>query len=105
MQETKVSKNPQTESASSKIEFSLLQPISLDSEDSRLKESLFKKRLIIMGSIMTATAIIAITPQDFFIIVRLALTVLKVSLTEAPTKGTKLLIANLVVFKEIESAL
>jgi len=54
---------------------------------------------------MTATAIIAITPQDFFIIVRLALTVLKVSLTEAPTKGTKLLIANLVVFKEIESAL
>ncbi len=105
VQETNVNKKPQTESASSKTVLSLLQLSSLDKEESRLNDSLFKNKLIIIGNIITATAIIAIIPQDFFINERLALTVLSASLTEAPTNGTKLLIANLAVFKEMESAL
>ena len=70
-----------------------------------LNESLFKKRLIIIGSIKTAKEIIPIIPEVFLIKSRLELTVLKVSFTEEPTNGTKLLIANRAVLIETESAL
>ena len=47
-----------------------------------------------IGSIISAIAIIAITPHEFFINDRDEDTVLNASLTDAPTNGTKLLIAN-----------
>ena len=105
MQATIVNKKPQHESASSKIALSLSALTSCAIEERMLKESLFKNRLIIIGSIITAIAIIAIIPEDFLIKERLEETVRIASLTEEPTKGTKLLIANLTVFCERESAL
>ena len=105
VQETIVNKNPQIESASSRIALSLLTLIIFATDDKILKESLFKKRFIIIGSIRTAKEIIPIIPEDFFIRSRLEFTVLKASFTDAPTRGTKLLIANLAVLIETESAL
>ena len=66
---------------------------------------MFKNRLITIGSINTATEIIAIIPHEFFINERLAVTVLSDSLTEEPTSGTKLLIAKRAVFIDKESTL
>ena len=100
-----VKRKPQQESASSKIALSLSALTSCAIEVSILKESLFKNKLIIIGSIITAMAIIAIIPQDFLIKERLEETVRIASFTEEPTKGTKLLIANLTVFCDRESAL
>lgn len=104
-QQTRASKNPQIESASSSTPLSLLQPISLAREANKLNESLFKNKLIIIGSIKIAIEIIAITPQEFFIKERLDVTVLNASFIDEPTMGTKLLIANLAVFIERLSAL
>ena len=50
-------------------------------------------------------AINAITPQEFLINDKLAVTARKLSFMLEPTRGTKLLMANLVVFNEILSAL
>lgn len=105
VQETIVKRNPHTESASSKMLLSLLTFISFAREDSILNESLFKNRLIIIGSIKTAKEIMPMMPEDFFIRSRLELTVLKASLTDEPTSGTKLLMANLAVLIDNESAL
>ena len=105
MHATIVKRNPQIESASSKMELSLPTFISFAREDKILKDSLFKNRLIIIGSIKTAIEIIPIIPEDFFIKSRLELTVLSASLTDEPTNGTKLLIANRAVLIETESAL
>lgn len=58
-----------------------------------------------MGSIRTAIDIIPIIPQELLIKERLAVTVRRDSFIDEPTKGTKLLIANLAVFTEIESTL
>ena len=57
-----------------------------------------------IGSIISAIAIIAITPHEFFINDRDEDTVLNASLTDAPTNGTKLLIANRAVFNVRVSA-
>ena len=53
---------------------------------------------------MSAIQIIATIPHEFFIIEREEETVRKASLIEAPTMGTKLLIANRAVLMERESA-
>ena len=50
-------------------------------------------------------AIIAITPQEFFMKERLEVTVLNASFTLEPTIGIKLLMANLAVLIEMLSAL
>jgi len=94
VQHTSVNKNPQIESASSKIAPSLFPPIDFDIEDRMEKESLFKNKFIIIGSINTTMAMIATIPQELLIKERLDVTVLKASFTEEPTRGTKLLIAK-----------
>ena len=66
---------------------------------------MFKNRLIIIGSIKTTIEIIATTPQEFLINAKLEVTVLKASLTEEPTRGTKLLIAKRAVLIDKLSAL
>lgn len=104
-QATRVKINVQIESASSNSVASLLLLIALDMVDSIEKESLFKKRFNIIGSINTTIAIMAIIPQEFLISDRLEETVLSASLTDEPTKGTKLLMAKRAVFKERVSTL
>ena len=105
VQATIVKRNPQIESASSRMALSLFTFIIFAREDNMLKESLFKKRLIIIGNIKIAIEIIPIIPDDFFIKSKLEFTVRKASLTEAPTNGTKLLIAKRAVLIDKESAL
>lgn len=102
-QTTNVNKKVQIEFASSSIASSPLDPISFDIELSKPRDSLFNKRLIIIGITIIIITIIAITPQEFLIILRLLVTVLNASLIDAPTIGTKLLIANLAVFIDKES--
>ena len=102
-QTTNVSKKVQIEFASSSIASSPFDPISFDIELNKPKDSLFSKRLIIIGIMIIIITIIAITPQEFLIILRLLVTVLNASLIDAPTIGTKLLIANLAVFIDKES--
>ena len=104
VQHTRVNTKPQTESASSRIDASLPPPIARDIVAKIENEILFKKILIIMGSIKTAMVISAITPQEFLISERLDVTVRKASFTDEPTNGTKLLIANLAVLSESVSA-
>ena len=104
-QATRVKINVQIESASSSKTASLLLLIAFAIEERIEKESLFKNRLIKIGSMSTTIAIMAIIPQEFFISERLEETVLNASLTDEPTKGTKLLIANRAVFSEIVSTL
>lgn len=105
LQQTRVSIKPQIESASSKIVASRCPPIAFDIVANTENESLFKNKLIIMGSIRTAIDIIPIIPQELLIKERLAVTVRRDSFIDEPTKGTKLLIANLAVFTEMESTL
>ena len=57
-------------------------------------ESLFKNRYITIGSIISAIKIIASAPQELLIMPRLAETVRNASFIEAPTIGTKELIAK-----------
>lgn len=103
VQQTSVRANPQTESASSNTVASRCPPIALDIVAKIENESLFKNKFIMIGNIKTAIAIIAMMPHEFLISERLAVTVFNDSLTLEPTKGTKLLIANLAVFIEIVS--
>lgn len=105
MQATSVNKKLQIESASSKIVASLCPLIAFDIVASIENDSLLRKRLINIGSIRTTMEIIAIIPQEFFINERLEVTVLKASFTDEPTRGTKLLIANLAVFIDMLSTL
>ena len=105
VQQTRVSKKLHMESASSRMEDSELPPISFETVAKIEKEILFKNKLIINGSINTTIEMIAITPQEFFMIDKLAVTVLKLSFTLEPTTGTKLLIANLAVLMDKESTL
>ena len=105
VQQTRVNKKPHIESASSKIAPSLYPPIDFDIDVNIEKESLFRNRFIIIGSIKTIIEIIAITPQEFFIKERLEVTVRSASLTDEPTRGTKLLMAKRAVFIEILSTL
>lgn len=100
-----VNRKLQVESASSKIAPSFPEPINRAIELNILKEILFRKRFMIIGSIITAIAIMAIIPVDFFMYDKLDVTVRNASFTEEPTRGTALLIANLAVFIDIESAL
>lgn len=103
VQAIKTNINPQIESASSSISPSVIQPKALQIAPSKPKESLYNKIWIIIGTIKSEIAIIAIMPQVFFIIERLEATAFKESLIEAPTMGTKLLIAKRAVFIVIES--
>ena len=103
-QATKVNKNVQTELASLNISPSLFKPISFDTELKNPKEILLSSKLMITGMIISKITIIAITPQEFLIMLKLLLTVLKASFIEAPTIGTKLLIANFAVFIDKVSA-
>lgn len=100
LQQTRVNINPHIESASSNTADSLLQPIKRAKEVDMLNDNLFKNRLMIIGSIINAIEIIAITPHELFIKERLDVTVLSASFIDEPTRGTKLLIANLAVFKD-----
>ena len=68
-----------------------------------LKSNLCNNSEIMAGSIIRATIIIAITPQEFFIKAILDVTVLNASFTVEPTMGIKLLIANFAVLIEILS--
>lgn len=104
VQRTSVSKNPHIELASSITPYSLLQPSAFAIEAEILKNSLYNSNAMIIGNIRSAIVIIAIIPQEFFMSERLAVTVLKASFTVEPIIGIKLLIANLAVFIEIESA-
>ena len=104
MHAVNVRRKLQMDSASSKIPFSLCAPIAPEIIAKMLKEILFKNRLIIMGRVIIAIETIAIIPQEDFIRDRLELRVLRASLTEEPTSGTKLLIAKRAVFIERESA-
>lgn len=103
LQQTSVSIKPHTESASSNTAASFFAPIAFDIVARIEKDSLFKNKLMIIGIISTAIEIIATIPHEFLISERLDVTVLKDSFTEEPTKGTKLLIANLAVLMDIES--
>ena len=102
--DTKVSKKPHIESASSSIPASLPPPTSLATEANMLKLTLFRKRFIITGSIIRAIEITARTPQELLIKEMLVETVRNASFMDGPTIGAKLLIANRAVFKERESA-
>lgn len=95
---TSVNKNPHIESASSNTEDSLVPPIILERLDKILNESLLRSKFIIIGSIIKAIIIMAKIPQEPFITEMLLVTVRNASLMEEPTRGTKLLIANLAVF-------
>lgn len=103
VQATKTSINPQRESASSNISPSDEQFSALHTDPRNPKESLYSNKCIIIGTIKSAIAIIAIIPQVLLITPRLDDTVLKASLIDAPTIGTKLLIAKRAVFIESES--
>lgn len=105
VQAQSVKRKVHIESASSKIAFSPCPPIAPDTMDNMLNESLFKNKFMITGKVMTAIAIMAITPQELFIDAMLELKVRRASFTDEPTKGTKLLMANLAVFIDSESAL
>ena len=105
LQHTSVKIKLQAESASSKTAASFFPPTTFDIVASREKESLFKNRLITIGSIRIATDMIATIPQEFFINERLVVTVRRDSFTEEPTSGTKLLIANRAVLIDKESTL
>ena len=98
VQAARVKRKLQIESASSNIDFSPLPPNAPEIMERRLKEILFKNRFMITGNVITAIAIIAIVPQEAFKSERLALRVLKVSFTDAPTIGTRFPMANLAVF-------
>ena len=93
-------KKAQIESASSRQEASLSAPIIFVIDARRLKESLYKNKFIIIGSIINAITIMAITPLVLLIMDILLATVLNASFIDEPTIGTKLLIANLAVFNE-----
>lgn len=103
VQHTSVKRNVQIELASSRIEPCSSHPTILETEPSIPKESLFKNKKIISGSIITAMAIIAIIPQELFINDILVETVRRASFIDAPTIGTKLLIAKRAVFIDKES--
>lgn len=77
----------------------------MEIDESKAKEILFKIKYIIIGKTIKKTISIPKTPLELFIIPMLDDTAFKESLTDAPTKGTKLLIANRAVFNEIVSAL
>ena len=104
VQAIKVSIYVHKESASSKIALCMPQSIVLDMPPRSPKQSLFRKTYIIIGSIISAMTNIATTPHEFLIILRLVETVRNASLIEAPTMGTKLLIAKRAVFIDKRSA-
>ena len=103
-QDTSVSKYVQSESASSSIQLSLPLRSDFEIEESKPKEILFSIKYIMIGNTMRKTIKIPLTPHERLIIPMLEDTVLSASFIEEPTKGTKLLIANLAVFNETVSA-
>ena len=100
---TSASINPHTEEASSITVHSLSHFKHFAIAPKILKSNLCNNSEIIAGSIIRATIIIAITPQEFFIKAILDVTVLNASFTVEPTMGIKLLIANFAVLIEILS--
>ena len=103
--QTNVNIYKQIESASSRMTLCLSQCNIFDIDARRPKLSLFKNKYIIIGIIMSAIDIMAITPHEFLIKEREEEIVFKASLTDAPTKGVKLLMAKRAVFKVIVSTL
>ena len=104
VQRTSDNRKPQIELASSIILHSIVHPKAFATEAEMLKNNLFKSKDMITGSINKAIIKIAIIPQEFFIIERLEVIVLKASFTVEPTIGIKLLIANFAVFIDRLSA-
>ena len=96
--------NPQSVDASSVILHSCSHPKALEIPDIISKDSLLNRRDIMTGKVMSRITIIAITPQELFIKLRLEVMVFKDSLTNPPTIGIKLPIANLAVRIDKESA-
>ena len=101
---TRTSKKPQIELASSITPHSLLHPSTLATDADIFRTNRYKRRDIIIGSINNATTIIAVIPQEFFIIARLDVIVLNASFTVEPIIGIKLLIANFAVLIDRLSA-
>ena len=79
-------------------------PNSFEIALNRLNDTLFKNRLIIIGSINTTIVIIPSIPDVLLMRDKLVVTDFKASFTEAPTNGTRLLIANRAVLIDKESA-
>jgi hypothetical protein len=103
VQHTRASKNPQIESASLSIIDGFSFPSILEIELSKLNDSLFTNRFIIIGSIIKIITVTPIIPVLLLIRDKLEVTYFNASLTEAPTNGTKLLIAKRAVFIDNES--
>jgi len=99
-----VSKKPQIELASSITQHSSLQPRAFAIAAEMFKINLCKRSEIIIGIMSRAIIIIAVIPQEFFIMVMLEVIVLNASFTVEPMTGMKLLIANFAVLIDKLSA-